>query len=99
LAASQKLKLQELEAKSKAKAAELLLGLTDAPDEKLDQKLGRQMAEMMAEAIRLREARIRSIAKTLNRRQKQALWEELKKPDAPIAMDELIRKVSGDLSN
>lgn len=62
LTASQKLKLRELDAESKTKAAELLLGLTDtakkfnkillsdAPDEELDQKLGRQMAAMMAEA-------------------------------------------------
>ncbi len=107
ITAEQNARLKALEAESASKAARLLLTLKDAtkrfnqnllsdkPNKELDQELGQQMVDAVAETIRLREVRIRSVAGILTREQKKALLEELSKPDAPITLDELITKVLG----
>lgn len=108
LTEAQKQLLTRLQAESTAKAARLMLKLPQAarsfnanvlaekPDPELDRRLSREMADMFSAVIQLRIARIRESAQVLTREQKQALAEELKKPDAPPFFDDLVRKVLGD---
>jgi hypothetical protein len=108
LTEGQKRALQALEAESTAKAAAGLLRLpqlarafnanllSPEPDPQIERQLGDEMADIFAQAIRLRLFRIRSAARILTAEQRLAVAAELQKPDAPYLFDDLVRKVLVD---